>query len=190
MGDYESIGARLTLPFTARGTSGRVQVMLRRNDDPTTSGHDLVFSPGSNLAALQGFPIITARIEMDAPGLSGVFGWVQLVTQRLALGRIERTIDAADFMAPFCAFGHLPTFLDAPANPGDADMTWGADTFLVALPDVSVTRVLQPLAGFRWGYQLVGGRPARSLPLAAADGSGWRDLRVVLERDHPGWRTA
>lgn len=188
MSDYQVTGARLTVPFTSRGRAGRIEVGVHPNQDPVASGHTFL-APGVDPVALQGFPIVTAAVHLDVVGPAGVFGWVQLVTQRLERGEIHRAIDAVDWMAPLCAFGYLPTFLDAPANPGDRDVTWSADTFLVQLPDVSRTRRLQPLGGFQWGYRLAGGRPAGLLPLRTADAAGWRDLRVVLGREHPGWAT-
>ncbi len=189
MSSYEITGARLTVPFQTGGRdghTGRVEVVIRPNDDPVRSGHTSVI-PEVEPAALQGFPVVTAHVLLDVVGPAGVFGWVQLVTQRLDRGRIHRAIDAVEWMAPMCAFGYLPTFMDAPATPGDVDTVWSADTFLVCLPDVSRTRHLQPLCGFQWGYRTVDGRPAGPLPLRTADAAGWRDFRVVLEREYPDW---
>lgn len=188
MSSYEVTGARLTVPFETRGRHGRVEVVIRPNSDPVKSGHAFI-SPELEPVALQDFPVVTATVQLDAVGPAGVFGWVQLVTQRLDRGEIHRAIDAVEWMAPMCAFGYLPTFMDAPATPGDVDTTWSADTFLVQLPDVSRTQRLQPVCGFRWGYRTVSGRAAGFLPLHTADAAGWRDLRVVLEREYAGWRT-
>lgn len=188
MSSYEVTGARLTVPFESRGRPGRVEIAIHPNDDPVKSGNTFI-TPEVEPAALRDFPVVTATVRLEAIGPAGVFGWVQLVTQRLDRGEIHRAIDAVEWMAPLCAFGYLPTFMDAPATPGDVDTTWSADTFLVQLPDVSRTRRLQPLCGFRWGYRTKDGRAAGLLPVHAADAAGWRDLQVVLERDHPAWRT-
>jgi len=184
---YEVTGARLTARFQTRGRDGRVEVVIRPNEDPVRSGHTFI-APDIEPAALAGFPVVTASVHLDAVGPAGVFGWIQLVTQRLDHGQIHRAIDAVDWMAPMCGFGYLPTFMDAPATPGEADTTWSADTFLVQLPDVSQTKQLKPLCGFQWGFRTVDGKPAGLLPLRAADNAGWRDLRVVLEHEHPSWR--
>ncbi len=187
MSSYEVTGARLSVPFETRGRQGRVEVVLQPNDDPVKSGHTFI-APSIDPAALQGFPVVTASVHLDAVGPAGVFGWIQLVTQRLGRGQIHRAIDAVEWMGPMCAFGYLPTFMDAPATPGDPDAIWSADTFLVQLPDVSRTHHLTPLCGFQWGYRMAGGGQGGLLPLRAADRAGWRDLRVVLEREHPSWR--
>ncbi len=85
-------------------------------------------------------------------------GWVQVITRSFDN---DVSVDALPFLAdagPLYAYGYLPTFFDAPANPDHPDGEWRADTFLVIAPDVMRTRVA------RTGRRLRLGVPHRRRP--------------------------
>ena len=85
---------------------------------------------------------------------------------------------------PYVAFGVRPTYFDSPAiSAPDAD--WRAATFLTASPDVLLSRVIEPVCGFCWGYrrkegvtELVDARRGRGEGLAR----GSRKARHALSR--------
>ncbi len=64
---------------------------------------------------------------------------------------------------------------------------WAANAFLVAVPDVVRSRVLFPVAGFRWGYRLQGGSPVEILAPSSLPIDEWRRHRSLLETDYPSW---
>ena len=75
-----------------------------------------------------------------------------------------------------------PTFFDAPSIEGLREVSWGADTFLVYSPDAVLSRVLRPICGFKWGYQLRDGVVFLD-PLSVAEAGDWeRNLPDLRER--------
>jgi hypothetical protein len=62
----------------------------------------------------------------------------------------------------------------------------GADAFLVITPDAVMTRVVQPICGFRWGYSTEGERTL-ALPLTPLDPAAWPVARAVLQARYPRW---
>ncbi len=95
----------------------------------------------------------------------------------------------ADLDCPLFAFGYRPEVFDAPANPDHPDGRWRAETFLVAVPDLARSRRLVAVTGFRWGYDLVAGRPA---PLGAEPigPEHWEQHRPGLTAKYPTWSFA
>jgi hypothetical protein len=53
------------------------------------------------------------------------------------------------------------------------------------VPDVIRTRVLVPIAAFRWGYRLVGGHPDALDPERRE--TGWAEFKTVLSTSYPDW---
>ncbi|GAA1599102.1 hypothetical protein GCM10009789_61440 [Kribbella sancticallisti] len=178
----------LSVPFETRGHRGLVNIRVLANDDPWASGHQLVV-PDLNAEAFRGFPICTATLRYHGQGLNAIMGWVQLVTSTdAATGSTAVVVDGFPFLAdagPLYAYGHLPTFFHAPADPGRPDGEWRADTFLVVVPDVINTRVLEPIAAFRWGYRLVGGYPDPLDP--ERRDPDWSGFKAVLSTTFPDW---
>jgi hypothetical protein len=172
----------MRIPFTARGHRGTIDVRIEPNDPPRF-GHQLVVAkPDEN--AFRGFPVCTAALTYDGEGINAIFGWIQVIT---TAGEV--TVDLLpnlDQTDPFYTYGYLPTFFDAPVNPDHPDGTWRADTFLVLVPDVIRSRVVVPVAGFSWGYELVASRPT-VLPAAGLQADGWAGHRDVLAAAHPAW---
>ncbi|NUR98727.1 MAG: hypothetical protein HOV67_26165 [Kribbellaceae bacterium] len=170
----------MRIPFTTRGHDGTITVQVSPND-PAVSGHALVV-PDLDANAFRGFPVCTASLSFGGEGINAIFGWIQVVENGRSVSvDLLPNLDATD---PFYVYGYLPTFFDAPANPDHADGVWRADTFLAVVPDVIRSRVVEPVAGFSWGYELRGGRP-RLLEVAEVD--GWAGRRDVLAGQHPAW---
>lgn len=179
----------LSVPFEVRGQRGLINVRVLANDDPWASGHQLVM-PGVNAESLRGFPICTATLRYHGQGINAIMGWVQVITRtEVATGRSTTTVATLPFLAdagPLYAYGHLPTFFDAPAHPEHPDGDWRADTFLVVAPDVIHTRALEPVAAFTWGYRLRGGYADPTDPERRA--GDWADKRATLAAAYPYWK--
>ncbi|WBQ03254.1 hypothetical protein [Kribbella sp. CA-293567] len=174
----------LSVPFEVRGHRGLVNIRVLANDDPWASGHQLV-AADLDAEAYRNFPICTATLRYHGQGLNAVMGWVQLVTRSFD-GDVS--VDVLPFAAeasPLYAYGFLPAFFDAPANPDHPDGVWRADTFLVVVPDVIRSRVLEPIAAFTWGYRLHGGYADPLDP--ARRPADWTDHRAVLSASYPDW---
>ncbi|HZX04973.1 hypothetical protein [Kribbella sp.] len=169
----------MRIPFTTRGHDGEISVRVEPND-PAVSGHYLV-APGLDPA---GFPVCTASLTFGGVGIDAILGWIQVVSSAGEVSvDLMPNLDGTD---PFYTYGYLPTFFDAPANPDHSDGVWRADTFLVAVPDVIRSRRVVPVAGFTWGYELVGGRPVVLGVEELAVGE-WAGHRELLGSRHPAW---
>jgi hypothetical protein len=177
----------LTLPFAARGESGQVRVYTDVCTDPVALGFDLC-AVGFDEPSFHGFPVVRAELDYRGHGYRAHFGWLQVIT-RTQNGAAEATVDLAPWSYPdtnpLFAFGLLPTFFDAPANPG-TDHHWIAETYLVASPDVARSRRLATLAAFTWGYDIRYGEPS-PIPPASLDLSQWDTRRPQLSADFPTW---
>ncbi|MFC9692255.1 hypothetical protein ACFTSF_27145 [Kribbella sp. NPDC056951] len=172
-----------SVPFETRGHRGLISVRVIPNDDPWASGHQLVV-PDLDAEAFRGFPICTAALRYHGQGVQAIMGWIQVVTNGgSATVDLVPNLSSVD---PFSSYGYLPTFFDAPANPDHPDGTWRADTFLVVVPDVIRSRVVEPIAAFSWGYELYSGRP-ELLDVGALPAKGWAGHRELLEAGHPAW---
>lgn len=186
-GDRET---SLDLPFRLRDRAGEVHVAVGTNEDPEDLGHPLV-AVGYDIDLFRGYPVVVATVSYDGSGPRAWMGWVQLVERYDDDGRVVGSVDLADLLGgdnPFYTFGYLPTFSDFPANPDHPDGDWVAHAFLVAVPDVIRTRVLEPVVGFRWGYRLQSHRPAAIFPPTPLQARDWEHHRERLESQFPTWR--
>jgi hypothetical protein len=86
---------------------------------------------------------------------------------------------------PYAAFGVRPIFFDAPSTD-KKDVSFDADTFLVYTPNAVMTRVLRPICGFKWGYQVRDGDVLLN-PLSVADASDWKRDLPDLRKRFPTW---
>jgi hypothetical protein len=175
----------LSVPFEVRGQRGLVNIRVLANDDPWASGHQLV-APDFDPEAFRNFPICTATLRYHGQGLNAIMGWVQLVTRSFDGNVSVDALPLTGDTSPLYAYGFLPPFFDAPANPDHPDGVWRADTFLVIVPDVIRTRVLEPVAAFTWGYRLTNGYADPLDP--ARRSADWSDHRAVLARSYPHWK--
>ena len=134
-----------------------VNVSVAVNDDPRSVGCDLL-DPSLPSDAARGFPVCRATVDLARDGYAAALGWVQLVrstddedvfkTDPLALFR--------DVASPFAFFGIRPELFDAPFRFPREDLTWTAHTFLCAVPDAVMSRTVEPLVGFSWGFTVAG----------------------------------
>ena len=178
----------LTLRFTARGHQGRVVARYGTTRDAVADCFPLV-AAGLDPGQAHGFPWIDAEVGYDGSGYRMIFGWLQVIERVDTGGAHHLDVDVfpvfADLDSPLAAFGALPRWYDAPANPHHPDGTWTAETFLLAIPDVARSGTLTPLAGMRWGYQLTAGKPV-PLPLEAAP-DAYQQRQAYLTRRYPRW---
>jgi len=181
-------GASLVLPFALRGATGRVDVEVLPNTDPVRMGQPLV-AIGFDEERFRGFPVVRASITYSGEGIRAAMGWIQVIrhigADRVAEVAVDRFPLGPDD-SPLYAYGYLPTFFDAPANPDHPDGVWQADTWLIAIPDVIRSRRVSPVTGFRWGYRLESGRPSLR-PLTRLALPDWRDLLPALRDEHRRW---
>ncbi|MBA3251897.1 MAG: hypothetical protein H0T66_16700 [Geodermatophilaceae bacterium] len=107
----------------------------------------------------RGFPVVQAEVEHDAQGYGAVLAWIQVVHMfDLDTGESSAPVDLAPQLAgldlPYLSFGVRPILFDAPSTTS-RNVDWDADAFLVVTPDGLMTRRIQPLVGFSWGYGFV-----------------------------------
>jgi hypothetical protein len=86
---------------------------------------------------------------------------------------------------PYVAFGVRPTYFDSPAI-SEPDADWRAATFLTATPDALLSRVIEPVCGFRWGYLRKGG-VNELVDAARAEEKDWLEAREKLVTHYPDW---
>lgn len=180
----------LEMGFTARGGAGSVSVAAGVVTDAADLGFPLLGLGSRTADAALGFPVIQASVNFDGRGYHRYFGWVQIVHQAGDGEQSHAEIDLPPVLAgtgaPFVVFGYQPTLFDAPANPHHPDGVWLAYSFLVAVPDLVISRTVEAVAGFKWGYQLADGRPS-SLPVEATSRSAWRAHIPMLQDSFPDW---
>jgi hypothetical protein len=65
-------------------------------------------------------------------------------------------------------------------------MTWDCHTYLCISPDAVLSRRVQAVAGFSWGFMIAGGDITfiRAAPLASA---AWDGRLGLLRASHPTW---
>ncbi|HEY3050166.1 MAG TPA: hypothetical protein VGJ40_00445 [Gaiellaceae bacterium] len=179
----------LEVPFRLRGVDGVVRVSLLRNEDPERWGWRLL-GLDVPLEYIVGFPVIEASVDYPAEGYAAVMGWVQVV--RYEATDEPETVVLADVAPqlqglgmPYVAFGVRPTYFDSPAisAPG-AD--WRASTFLTASPDVLLSRVIEPVCGFCWGYRRKDG-VTELVEATRAEEKDWLEAREELVTRYSDW---
>ena len=178
----------LRLPFTLRGTSGVIAVSVTRNTDPDAIGYSLL-TGGQPTDAARGFPVCRATVDYQAQGYAAVFGWTQMVRSTdSAPDQFEMDPIALyqQIPTPYAFFGIKPELFDAPSRESRYDMTWQAHSFLCTSPDAVLTRHVQPIAGFTWGFTI--NHQDITLDWPAALGSeAWNSHLDLLRTSYPGW---
>ncbi len=176
----------LTIPFHIRDDEGEVRISYEVNEDPARWGalllgfNDLP-DPG------KGFPTCTARVAFGGEGYAAAMGWIQILrfTGAEEGVLVDQPPQVAGVDMPYLCFGPNPSFFDNPFTDQHG-MHWIAETFLVISPDAVMTRVVQPVCGFSWGYSTEGERTAL-LPLALVDAAQWLAACEVLRERYPSW---
>jgi hypothetical protein len=73
---------------------------------------------------------------------------------------------------PYCWYGHTPALFDAPSRDSRRPLDWLAHSFLAVSPLRGERRVVTPLLGFAWGFQVAAAHQVELkplLPLTPAD---------------------
>ncbi|HZR40004.1 MAG TPA: hypothetical protein VFB12_07815 [Ktedonobacteraceae bacterium] len=179
----------MTIPFRLRGKNGTVTVEYGVNDDPLRWGYDLL-NLAYPLSLVKGFPYCYASIAFEGEGYGALLGWIQLVefggTEEEVIVDVAPQLMGTGF--PYTYWGHAPTFFDAPSTVASnhQGLIWTARTFLVASPDALMSRVVQPVCGFQWGYRLPDEQPELSSPMII-DARVWEPARSILQERYPTW---
>lgn len=180
---------RLSLPFRLRGRDGRVEVEYGANEDPERWGYGLL-GLGHPAEKARGFPICRASVDYAGEGYNAAMAWVQVIRYGAENEGETVLVDTAPQLAeagmPYYAWGPNPSFFDAPSMP-KRGVAWMANTFLVKSPDALMSRVVEPLCGFAWGYTTRDEGPAELLPLTPAEPAAWAPTRAVLRERYPSW---
>jgi hypothetical protein len=176
----------LVLPFVLRGLPGTVRVDIEPNASPINWGD--VDPWDSAWAGL--FPTCTAVIEHPADGYPAMCGWVQFVQSTDAddptMFEMDPTPVTAGLDLPYCWYGIRPNLFDGPSRTSRQDLTWRARSFLCASPDGFMTRTVQPIAGFSWGFDVKDGVIAHVAP-EPLELSSWREHLGLLRSTYPSW---
>ena len=106
----------LPIDFSLRGISGRIDVSISANTDPSALGY-LLLSYGLPVDFARGFPVCRATVTYPADGYAAIFGWTQMVRSTdAATGDFEMDPIAIykGVDTPFAWYGTRPELFDAP----------------------------------------------------------------------------
>ena len=178
----------LRIAFSLRGISGPIAVSVTRNTDPEALGYSLL-SYGLPVDFARDYPVCRATVSYPADGYAAIFGWTQLVRSTdCAAGGFEMDPIAIyrDIPTPYAWYGVRPELFDAPSREARYDMAWQAHSFLCVSPDAVLTRHVQAIAGFSWGFTVTGEDIAFT-PTAALGPKAWDAHLDLLRTDYPEW---
>jgi hypothetical protein len=177
----------MRVPFMLRDMPGRVDVRITANTDPDAVGSSLLLD-GSGSDFIEGFPVCRSTVIYPGEGYAAVFGWTQMVRSTDQSGEFEMDPLAiyADVATPFAWFGVKPQAFDAPSRELLYDMGWEAHCFLCISPDAVVTRRVQAICGFSWGFRVDAPQIhfAEPEPLAS---QAWDAHLELLRGSYPEW---
>lgn len=179
----------MTIPFRIRGTDGEVRVEYLINEDPRRWGNTLLEGAAqlSGEEIGRGFPVCRATVTYAGEGYAAVMAWIQILrfsgTQNGVL--VDQPPQLEGSGMPYVYWGPCPAFFDNPFTTSRG-VHWTADAFLVVSPDAVMTRVVQPVCGFSWGYSTEG-EETRALPLTAIDSAAWPAACAILRPRYPHW---
>jgi len=172
--------------FEWAGATGTVRVECVPNDDPVGLGS---LDPEAH-----GFPVCEATVAYSRRGYNAMFGWVQLVRStdnRSGGERFEPDPFAlfGDAGSPYAWYGTEPVLWDSPSRPGREPMEWVAHSYLATTPISELLagnpRVVVPVLGFRWGFDVAGGTVTLG-PIAELGAEDWnRDDLPALRAEYP-----
>jgi hypothetical protein len=178
----------LVVPFALRGLLGQIDVTVGVNTDPAALGYSLLTGGGPTDFA-RGFPFCEAKVAYPGEGYRAVFGWTQMVSSTDSNdGRFEMDPIAIyeGVETPFAWYGVKPVLFDAPSRESHGDMVWRAHSFLCVSPDAVITRRVQAVAGFSWGFDLAAGH-IEPAPIVRLDGTAWDAVLGLLRQSYPSW---
>lgn len=182
-----SVGG-LRIDFSLRGISGLIDVSISPNTDPAAIGY-LLLSHGLPVDFARGFPVCRAAVSYPADGYAAMFGWTQMVRSTDAASgdfEIDPIPIYTDVDTPFAWYGTRPELFDAPCRNSRADMAWECHSYLCVSPDAVLSRRVQAVAGFSWGFTIAGGdiTVARAARLGPAS---WDGHLGLLRASYPSW---
>jgi hypothetical protein len=176
------------MAFSLRGISGLVAVSVTPSTDPDAIGYRLL-SGGRPADYAARFPVCRAAVTYAADGYAAVFGWTQLVrsTDSAASGfAMDPIAIYRDVATPYAWYGLRPELFDAPSRESRDDVTWEAHSFLCISPDAVITRRVQAIAGFSWGFTIT--RADITLtPPALLGFRDWDGHLSLLRASYPQW---
>jgi hypothetical protein len=179
---------RLRLAFSLRGISGLVSISVTRSADPDAIGYRLL-NGGVPADFAAGFPVCRATVTYPADGYAAVFGWTQLVRSADGAASGFETDPIAiyrDIPTPYAWYGIRPELFDAPSRASRDDLTWEAHSFLCVSPDAVITRRVQAIAGFSWGFTITGADITLTPP-APLEPRDWDGHLSLLRASYPRW---
>jgi hypothetical protein len=178
----------LRIPFSLRGISGLIAASVTPNADPDAIGYSLL-SGGLPTDAARGFPVCRATVTYPADGYAAMFGWTQLVRSTdSAPDQFEMDPIALyqQIPTPYAFFGVRPELFDAPSRESRYDMAWEAHSFLCVCPDAVLTRRVQAVGGFSWGFTVDHQDITFTRPTALGP-QAWDGHLHVLTTSYPDW---
>ena len=186
--DVIADGGHLGIPFLLRGISGLIAVSVTRNTDPDALGY-LLLTGGLPTDPARGYPVCRAEITYPAQGYAAVFGWTQLVCSTDSdPDRFEMDPIAIyqEIPTPYAWFGIRPELFDAPARATRYDMAWEAHSFLCVSPDAVLTRHVQAIIGFSWGFTISNDDITLAPPEVLEPGA-WDSHLDLLRTSYADW---
>jgi hypothetical protein len=139
--------------------------------------------------AARGFPVCWATVDYPAQGYAAVFGWTQLVRStdsdpdRFEMDPIAIYQEVA---TPYAWFGIRPELFDAPSRDSRYNMAWEAHSFLCVSPDAVMTRQVQAITGFSWGFTIKN-QSFTFAPPVALGSQAWDSHLGLLRASYPAW---
>jgi len=133
--------------------------------------------------------VCRATVTYPAHGYAAVFGWTQMVCSTdSAPDRFEMDPIALyqQVPTPYAWFGVRPGLFDAPCRDSRDDMTWQAQSFPCIAPDAVLTRRVQAIAGFGWGFA-IDHRDITFTGPAALGPQAWDSHLALLRTSYPDW---
>lgn len=176
------------IAFSLRGISGHIDASVSPNTDPPALGY-LLLSGGVPVDFARGFPVCRASVTYPADGYAAIFGWTQMVRSTdAATGDFEMDPIAIynDVDTPFAWYGTRPDLFDAPSRSSRTDMDWECHSYLCVSPDAVLSRRVQAVAGFSWGFTVAGHDIAFAGP-APLGSATWDDHLGLLRASYPSW---
>jgi len=133
--------------------------------------------------------VFRATVTYPADGYAAVFGWTQLVRSTDSdpdQFEMDPIALYQQIPTPYAFFGVRPEMFDAPSREPRYDMAWEARSFLCAGPDAVLTRHVQAVAGFSWGFT-ISHEDITLAPPAPLGPQAWDSHLDLLRASYPAW---
>jgi hypothetical protein len=176
----------MQINFSYQGNKGHVAVSVERTLAPAVLG---ARDGAVNLTNC------TATVEFAGHGYLQLFGWVQLVRSTDNAFQGEKfEMDPFDPFklyelapSPYCWYGILPTLFDAPSRDERVHLDWVAHSFLAVSPLRGNRRLVTPLLGFSWGFDISDDGTVTLNPVASLSAQDWQWHLPYLRTSYPDW---